>query len=182
MSWPIAHSARPAVVDNDPALHHLAARLLLNSRAAVQALRDVVWSIDSRADSVQALLDRMEDHLDQTAAAAGLEHVFEADPLSHLQALRPLVRKHVYLVFKEAVTNVVRHAKSATTLQVQLLRDGSYFVLAVLDNGRNPVASSRSGLGLRNMAARAKAIGGTLHTGPRTDGEAGYEVRLRVKG
>ncbi len=178
----VSQSAIPAIAAKDPVLHQLAARLLLNSRAAVQALRDAVWSIDSRADSVQALLDRMEDHLDQTAAVAGLHLSFEADPLAHLQALRPLVRKHVYLIFKEAVTNVVRHAKSATTLHVQLLRDGSFFVLAVLDNGQNPTAGGRSGLGLRNMAARAKAIGGTLYTGRRMDGEAGYEVRLRVKG
>jgi len=166
----------------DPALDHLAARLLLNSRAAVQALRDVVWSIDSRADSVQALLDRMEDHLDQTAAAAGLHHSFEADPLPHLQALRPLVRKHLYLVFKEAVTNAVRHGKGATMLQVRLLREGSYFVLQITDNGQAPSTKGRSGLGLRSMATRAKALNGTLSTGPRTDGEVGYEVSLRVKG
>jgi len=123
----------------------MVARLLLNSRAAVQALRDVVWSIDSRADSVQALLDRMEDHFDQTAAAAGLQHSFEANPLPHLQALRPLVRKHSYLVFKEFVTNAVRHGKGATTLQVRLLRDGSYFVLQITDNGQAVAAKGRSG-------------------------------------
>ena len=178
---PAAPSAAPAPAD-DPALHQLAARLLLNSRAAVQALRDVVWSIDSRANSVQALLDRMEDHLDQTAAAAGLVHTFEAGPLPHLQALRPLVRKHVYLVFKEAVTNAVRHGKGATMLQVRLLREGSYFVLEITDDGQNAAAPGRSGLGLRSMAARAQAIGGTLSTGSRSDGQAGYEVRLRVKG
>ena len=166
----------------DPALHHLAARLLFNSRAAVQALRDVVWSIDSRADSVQALLDRMADHLDQTAAVAGLTHSFVADPLAQLQALRPVVRNHVYLVFKEAVTNAVRHAKAATTLQVCLKREGNYFVLEVTDNGQATAAPSRSGMGLRSMATRAQALKGELLTGPRTDGQAGYQVRLRVRG
>ena len=169
-------------IASDPALHQLAARLLLNSRAAVQALRDVVWSIDSRADSVQSLLDRIEDHLDQTAPVAGLRHSFEADPLGHFQALRPLVRKQIYLIFKEAVTNTVRHGKGATTLQVRLVRDGSYFILEVTDDGRAALAPSRTGLGLRSMAARAKAINGTLLTGPRPDGELGYQVRLRVKG
>ena len=178
---PAAPSPAPAPAD-DPALHQLAARLLLNSRAAVQALRDVVWSIDSRADSVQALLDRMEDHLGQTAAVAGLEHSFEADPLPHLQALRPLVRKHLYLVFKEAVTNAVRHGTGATSLRVRLWREGGYFVLEITDNGRAAPTPGRSGLGLRSMAARATALNGTLRTGPRPDGTAGYEVSLKVKG
>jgi signal transduction histidine kinase len=166
---------------DEPTARQLATRLLLNSRAAVQALRDVVWSIDSRADSVQALLDRMEDHLDQTAPAAGLLHSFEADPLAHLQALRPLVRKHVYLVFKEAVTNTVRHAKGATTLHVRLVREGSYFVLEVTDDGQPTAAVSRTGMGLRSMGNRAQAINGILRTGPRAPGQPGYQVQLRVK-
>ncbi len=170
------------VVAPDPALHHLAGRLLFNSRAAVQALRDVVWSIDSRADSVQSLLDRIADHLDQTAPMAGLAHTFEADPPAHFQALRPLVRKQLYLIFKEAVTNAVRHGKGATTLQVRLVRDGSFFILEITDDGHAAIVPSRTGLGLRSMTARAKAINGTLQTGPRTDGKPGYQVRLRVKG
>lgn len=167
---------------DEPDAQQLATRLLLNSRAAVQALRDVVWSIDSRADSVQALLDRMEDHLDQTAPVAGLVHAFEADPLTRLQALRPLVRKHIYLVFKEAVTNAIRHGKGATMLHVKLVRDGNSFVLEVTDNGQTATTASRTGMGLRSMADRAKAINGTLQTGPRTDGLPGYQVQLRVKG
>ncbi len=172
----------PAAPAADPALHQLAARLLLNSRAAVQALRDVVWSIDSRADSVQALLDRMADHLDQTAAVAGLAHSFEADPLPQLQALRPMVRKHLYLVFKEAVTNALRHAKGATALRVSLRREGSHFVLEVTDDGQATAAPSRSGMGLRSMATRAQSLKGELATGPRADGQPGYRVRLRVRG
>ena len=167
---------------DEPTAQQLATRVMLNSRAAVQALRDVVWSIDSRADSVQALLDRMEDHLDQIAPAAGLRHTFEADPLTKLQALRPVVRNHVYLVFKEAVTNAIRHAKAATTLHVRLVRDGSFFVLEVTDDGQPTTAGSRTGMGLRSMADRAKAIDGTLRTGARPDGEPGFQVSLRVKG
>ncbi len=175
-------AAGPPTVAVDPVLHQLAARLLHNSRAAVQALRDVVWSIDSRADSVQALLDRMEDHLDQTAPVAGLRHAFEAAPPAHFQALRPLVRKQLYLIFKEAVTNAVRHGKGATTLHVRLVREGSHFVLEVTDDGRAAPAPSRTGLGLRSMAARAKAINGVLQTGPRIDGQLGYQVRCEVRG
>lgn len=161
---------------------NLTSRLLHSSRDAVQAMRDVVWSIDSRADSVQALLDRMQDHLDQATVDADLEYTFEADQLARLQPLRPIVRKQLYLVFKEAVTNVLRHAQGANTLQVRLMREGEGFVLMVTDDGQNALKPGRSGLGLRNMTARAKVLGGTLETGPRPDGRPGYQVRLWVKG
>lgn len=161
---------------------NLTDRLLRSSRDAVQAMRDVVWSIDSRADSVQALLDRMQDLLDQTTTDVGLEYTFEADQLPRLQPLRPVVRKQLYLVFKEAVTNVLRHARGATTLHVRLVREDGGFVLEVTDDGQSAVKTTRSGLGLRNMTARAKVLGGTLTTGPRPDAQPGYQVRLWVRG
>jgi signal transduction histidine kinase len=76
----------------------------------------------------------------------------------------------------------VRHAKGATTLHVRLVREGGYFVLEVTDNGQAVAAGSRTGMGLRSMADRAKAINGLLRTGPLAAGEPGYQVQLRVKG
>jgi streptogramin lyase/two-component sensor histidine kinase len=161
---------------------NLTGRLLRSSRDAIQAMRDVVWSIDSRTDSVQALLDRMQDYLDQTTTDAGLEYTFEVDPSGQLQSLRPLVRKQLYLVFKEAVTNVLRHARGATTVVVRLVREGGGFVLEVTDDGQSALKTGRSGLGLRNMEARAKVLGGALETGPRPDGQPGFRVKLRIAG
>jgi len=86
---------------------HALDRLLYNSRAAVQTMRDVVWGIDSRADSMAALLDRMREHLGQTAAA-GLRAIFTHDGLSEKARVPASVRQHLYLVFKEAVTNTAR--------------------------------------------------------------------------
>jgi hypothetical protein len=43
-------------------------------------------------------------------------------------------------------------------------------------------AADLGGLGLRSMATRANVLSMTLQTGPRADGETGYQVRLRVKG
>ncbi len=160
----------------------LTSGLLANSRAAAEAMRDVVWSIDSRADSVAALLDRMHDYLDQLAGSAGPAYEFTADPLARLQSLRPVVRKHIYLIFKEAVANSLRHGKGATLLQVRLVREGNAFLLEVLDDGHAAAATGRSGQGLRNMATRAKTLGGTLEAGPRADGKEGFSVRLRVRG
>lgn len=165
----------------DPAAATITARLLRNTRAAVEAMRDVVWSIDSRADSVEALLDRMRDYLDQTTQSAGLTGQFETDSLTRLEPLQPVVRKQVYLIFKEALTNVIRHGKGVTTVGVKLRRQQKGFLLEVTDDGQpltTPVR--RSGLGLRNMTARAQALGGKLSAGPRDDGSPGFCVRLTI--
>lgn len=157
-------------------------RLLYNSRAAVQTMRDVVWGIDSQADSMAALLDRMHEHLSQSAAATGLRATFTHDGLSEKARVPASVRQHLYLVFKEAVTNTARHAHAATEIRVYLGRRRGQLVLEVGDDGQSSgrPAARPSGMGLRNMARRAQAVGATLHTGPHPDGRPGYCVRLTL--
>ena len=159
----------------DPALD----RLLTNARSAASTMRDVVWSIDAHADTVGALADRMRDYLNQLGpACAGALHL-PAD-LPAARPLPPELRQHLYLVFKEAVTNVVRHARCATHLRVALRPEPGHLVLEVEDDGPlTPAAPvGRSGLGLRSMARRAAALGGTFEASPLP--EKGFRVRLVV--
>jgi signal transduction histidine kinase len=158
---------------------HAFDRLLYNSRAAVQTMRDVVWGIDSQADSVGALLHRMRDHLNQTATAAGLAATFSHAGLSEKTVLPASTRQHLFLIFKEAVTNTARHARSATEISVHLGYRQGKLVLEVGDNGQSSGGAPRSsGMGLRNMAHRAQALGADLRTGPHPDGRPGYYVQL----
>ena len=82
---------------------------------------------------------------------------------------------------KEAVTNVVRHAK-ASSAWIRLRLEPSGFVLEIEDNGRglgglDPDAAQRR-KGLKNMRKRMEDVGGSfeLLTGP----EGGALVRLTV--
>ncbi|GAB2940130.1 hypothetical protein GCM10027048_00470 [Hymenobacter coalescens] len=170
-----AEMLRQAQPAPDPALE----RLLANSRQAAGTMRDIVWGIDAEADTVGALLDRMRDHLDQTAAAAGLATELHVHHLHDEDALRPDVRQHLFLIFKEAVSNAARHAHGATCLHVTLAQTEGELHLRVTDNGTAPAAAPRrSGLGLRSMQQRATALRGWLSAGALPAG--GFEVSLRV--
>jgi signal transduction histidine kinase len=175
---------RPAPADGAGRFDALNAldRLVYNSRAAVQTMRDVVWGIDSEADSCAALLDRMRDHLDQTAAAAGLVAVFDHAGLPVELMLSASVRQNLYLIFKEAVTNTARHARGATEICVHLHHRQGRLVLEVADNGQRSGSGSPHprGMGLRSMAHRAQVLGASLHTGPHPDGRPGYCVQVTM--
>jgi signal transduction histidine kinase len=176
------HHHYPAASDSDNSVGF--ERLLTNSAAAVQTMRDVVWSIDARADSAGALLDRMRDYLDQLGGFVGPALTLHTAGLPDELALAPALRQQLYFIFKEAITNAVRHAASANEIQVSLVRVGGVLELEILDDGPYQVpagtAPRPSGLGLRNMAQRAKAIGGELRTGGRPDSQPGFRVWVRV--
>ena len=69
----------------------------------------------------------------------------------------------LFRVAQELITNVLRHA-NATDASVQIMRDDDEVRLTVEDNGSGfDMHASHTGMGHRNIAARAAAIGGTLH-------------------
>jgi len=150
-------------------------QVLVTTRAISSAMRDVAWGLDASADTIDALQDRMRDLLDQLSLLSPLCISFATEGLEQIRTLPNQVRQEIYLVFKEATTNVLRHAQGATCLATRLYRKKNSLVLEVQDNGTPPAAPARSGMGLRNMQGRARKVGGKLETGTRTDGP-GFRV------
>ena len=133
------------------------------SRTAARQMRDVVWSVDARNDSFASLLDQMHDYAHEVLAPAGIELSFEADPALKARPLGPLARQSVYLIFKEALHNVAKHAQ-AGEVRVSLRPAAAGLRLEVRDNGRGrPAGEPTGGQGLRNMRMRAEAVGGRVH-------------------
>lgn len=84
----------------------------------------------------------------------------------------------VYRLVQEALTNVRKHAGPAVTrVDVMLMYRPDEVEVRVTDDGTGSAGDARSGAGghgVVGMRERVAAHGGTLTTGPRTDG--GFEV------
>jgi signal transduction histidine kinase len=77
------------------------------------------------------------------------------------QAVSAKQALHLFLVIQEAVSNCIRHGRAPEArVSLKMLKQGVR--LSIRDNGRgfNPKAAQGTGHGLRNMAARARKIGG----------------------
>jgi signal transduction histidine kinase len=72
------------------------------------------------------------------------------------------VRREVFLIFKEAVNNIVKHS-ACSDVVIRLEIEGGTLRLELHDNGRgfDPRAPSE-GYGLASLRNRAAAIGGSL--------------------
>jgi signal transduction histidine kinase len=94
-----------------------------------------------------------------------------------LDALRPEVVTTVHRIVMESLTNVRRHAATASSVGVQVKRDGSNLVVSVADDGadRRERRARSGGAGLVGLTERVEAIGGTLSAG-RADTD-GWTVR-----
>lgn len=110
----------------------------------------------SRVGLVPALEDLLQRHFAHGPITAELVHAGVPD------ALPEAISTGIYRITQELVANVLKHAQ-ATRVEVQLLRNKDHLVLLVEDDGRGLGPTGRStGIGLLNMADRARALGGTF--------------------
>ncbi|SFQ57824.1 sensor histidine kinase [Hymenobacter arizonensis] len=146
--------------------------LAIASRQAAQQMSDVVWSLDAGPLRLSQLLDRMRDHAQELLPYAGLDVQFRVAPELPDPVLDPALLHNFYLIYKEALHNVVKHAR-ATTVTVQLAAAAAGLTLTVADDGRGHDGRPRpGGRGLANMQARARAVGGTVRYEPLPTGFA----------
>ncbi len=136
-------------------------QLTATSRQAAQHMSDVVWGLNQPTHSLPDLLDRMRDHAHEVCFPLGLEVDFAAGPAPATQ-LSPEALQSLYLIYKEALHNVVKHAQ-ATRVTVRLAHSAAGLCLSVADDGRGHDGTARpGGNGLGNMQARAQAVGGRV--------------------
>ena len=153
-----------------------------NSRLAVRQLNDVVWSLDAHNDTVPNLLDRLRDYAHEVLVPTGRDVRFVAeDAIGAGTDLAPLVRRHLYLIFKEALHNILKYSPANAEITVSLHRSQNLLTLEISNTGPVLQGLSRSsGHGLRNIRERALAAGGTADVGPRAEGGFGVKVSVPV--
>jgi len=155
-----------------------ATNLLQNIQAASQAMRDIVWSIDPHNNTFGNLLGRIEEYLAQTAILSSRHVEFQHHGMEETQAVSAEMRQHIYAIFKEAVTNSLRHARSSNLLLVKVISQNNILSMSVQDDGQALTSAKHQGTGLRSMARRAHALGGEIEARARPGG--GFQVILTV--
>lgn len=129
------------------------------SRLALGRMRDTVWAIDARKDNAESLVDRMQDFLFDVMESHEITYEFDKNILSNDLKIAPDIRQSVYLIFKEALTNALKHT-NGDHIAIELELNGKGFYLMIKDNGNvDPGSIKKSGLGLSNMKSRADKVG-----------------------
>ncbi len=119
----------------------------------------------------------------ETCTISRLEYDIRVPSVQDDMPMQDSVRRNLYLIFKEALNNVLRHAQ-ATKLTVDVRLNGEKLTMTIEDNGRGlaPGSSDRSrsstGHGLQNMRKRAEEIGAKLTLESPNGG--GTRLRLEV--
>jgi signal transduction histidine kinase len=142
------------------------------ARELTRSMDEIVWAISPRHDTLESLATYLEKFAQDWLATAGIRCRLDL-PLQFPEwHLTSEVRHNVFLAFKEALHNTVKHSGASEVL-IRLAAKEKSFELAVTDNGRGFAAGEKvekvsaahdraaSGNGLENMRRRLTGIGGS---------------------
>jgi signal transduction histidine kinase/ligand-binding sensor domain-containing protein len=133
-----------------------------NSRDLIDSMSDIVWSVNPQNDTFENLALRMKNHLAKVLEAARIDYEIDIDPALASLYLPLDLKRNLYLIFKEGLNNVVRHAQG-TRVSFSIRRDKSNLVMVMKDDGRGFLPDGqKKGNGLKNMTMRAAASRGTF--------------------
>jgi signal transduction histidine kinase/streptogramin lyase len=163
---------------SSPVSEHLAV-IARASRELVDSMSDIVWVINPERDHLGDLMQRMRRFASDVFTSLGVEFTFRVPSDEQHSKVGADVRRHIFLICKESVNNVVRHS-GCTKCDIELRVESGWLVLTVKDNGRGfDPAHADEGNGLVNMHERARMLGGELRVDS-GHGEEGTKMTLRV--
>jgi signal transduction histidine kinase/ligand-binding sensor domain-containing protein len=143
------------------------------ARQMIKSLDETVWAINPRNDSLPHLINYIGKFAQRFLATAELRCRLDLPDNPPEISMSAEVRHNLFLVLKEALNNIVRHARASEVL-LRITTSGTGFELSVQDNGCG-VSAGNGGPddpgadGLRNMEQRMKEIGGSFQL--KTSGE-----------
>ena len=124
------------------------------ARKALAEVRSAI--VGYRSEGLAAELDLARRTLRSAGVTLDLDTSLRPEAL-HLSATEETV---LSLAVREAVTNIVRHARATTCLMRLSLTPDGFHSLLVEDDGHTATVAPREGNGLRGMRERVQSLGG----------------------
>src|SRR5262249_38937301 len=158
-----------------------------SARGVVDSMSDIVWAIDPRRDDLKNVVFRVRQFASDLLGAKGISWTFQAPAEFDKAKLNPQQRRHIFLIFKEAISNSARHA-DCSSVWLSLAIVHNKIIAEIRDDGRGVAVVSdqvggigRGGHGLLNMRSRAAQLGGELIIDSPPGGGTSIKVEVPLK-
>jgi signal transduction histidine kinase len=151
-----------------------------SAQNTLESMDDIIWSINPEKDKLGDLVIRMREFAIPLLEAKGIEFDFKVNAVDY-KKLPMNLRKNIFLIFKESIFNIVKHADCTRVLIATEIRDNKFHLL-VKDNGKGFDLDQRSERnGLRNMKKRSEMLGGTLRIDSAKEKGTSLDFRCSIK-
>ncbi|XWN38432.1 MAG: triple tyrosine motif-containing protein [Balneola sp.] len=129
---------------------------------AKEKISDIVWTINPTHDEWTNFLTKCRRHASDIFEAQDIEYALEMDESIPGQ-LEMELRKNLWLIFKEIITNIIKHADAEYVL-IRFTTESGKLSITIRDKGKGfDINALKSGNGITNITKRVETIGGTVN-------------------
>jgi signal transduction histidine kinase len=147
------------------------------ARESSLAMRDIVWLLERRQDSIGDLVVRMRETAGRLLRE--IDYTVECESSKTAAKLSLDAKRHLFLFYKEAIHNVLKHSK-AKNVSIRLWDEDDKLALEIQDNGIGiPTPCEKKAPAINKLEDRARVLEGTLQIASSKD--KGTHIRLFVK-
>jgi signal transduction histidine kinase len=153
------------------------------ARSMTRQLDEIVWAVDPENDFLEATVNYICKFAQDYLGLAGVRCRLDVPETSPRLTISSAERHNLFLVVKEALNNIVKHAQ-AGEVWLRIQQDADALTLVIEDNGKGFVEKAPAeatptgtgGHGIQNMKQRMARIGARFEQ--RTEPGKGTVVRL----
>ena len=129
---------------------------------AKEKISDIVWTINPTHDEWTNFLTKCRRHASDILEAQGIDYSLEMDE-SIPGNLDMELRKNLWLIFKEIITNITKHSEADYVL-ISFKTHSNRLHIKIRDNGTGfDMKAIESGNGIQSITKRVEAIKGTVN-------------------
>jgi len=149
------------ISNSNPEINELLNKLGQFTKTLFTGTRDFIWSIDPKSDNVNEMLIYIRDFGEELFEYSDIDFHVDTNDSFNTKTMLPVGwSRHVVFIFKEALTNSLKHAHCENVYLNFNVSDHN-FVFELRDDGKGLNGYEESdavGMGMRNMQARADKI------------------------
>ncbi len=136
--------------------------LVEESQELTSAMREIVWSLNTQYDNLTDFIQYVRRYAVQYFDKSNIRLDIEVPKRIEALQLNGLIRRNVFLVYKEALHNALRHSEaSIVSVNIDITENSLH--ISVKDNGKGFDVKKKVGNGTQNMRYRMDTIQGNYN-------------------
>lgn len=130
--------------------------------ASGQALDDIIWSVNTKNDTLHEISARIRRYAAELFDARNIRYELQMDPQIATKKIMMEQRRDLWLIFKEALNNIQKHA-AASFVSIALFLENENVRMIIKDDGRGfDTSRPTERNGINNIKERVKRWKGSV--------------------
>lgn len=163
-----------------PMLQKLISLIHESATNVQESMSNIIWSINPENDKWEIILPKFRRYASDLCESKGIKYRIEIPEQVSVKPLEMECRRNFWLIFKELVTNAVKHSEcSEITISISI--SDNRLNLTVADNGKGfDPGKPSEGNGVKNIESRSGNLNGTVQLTSSPGNGTKWELKLNL--